>query len=187
MGTEIFFEKPGSQGAEPQPDKKWIQLLDQGWDRQAALDAAAQFQELKPQVQHAALVPRYYERVAERHHLSVMRCNVPHCNSQVITAHVPVDWLLSIGQLHSWLCMQACPHRPRCLLHSKMLSCSCNIVCHMSSCMVLTMQDAGSEYVPLQTSDRGWSDEPCMASFGMQSGYLNPSRKSWNRQCFGSY
>lgn len=49
VGTEIFFEKPGSD-TEPQPDKKWIQLLDQGWNRQAALDAAAQFQELKPQV-----------------------------------------------------------------------------------------------------------------------------------------
>ena len=51
VGTEIFFEKPGSEGTEPQPDKKWIQLLDQGWNRQAALDAAAQLQELKPQVQ----------------------------------------------------------------------------------------------------------------------------------------
>ena len=50
VGTEIFFEKPGSDGSEPQPDQKWIQLLDQGWNRQAALDAAAQFQELKPQV-----------------------------------------------------------------------------------------------------------------------------------------
>lgn len=50
VGTEIFFEKPGSDGAEPQPDKKWIQLLDQGWNRQAALDAAAQCKELKPQV-----------------------------------------------------------------------------------------------------------------------------------------
>lgn len=52
VGTEIFFEKPGSD-TEPQPDKKWIQLLDQGWNRQAALDAAAQFQELKPQVPFA--------------------------------------------------------------------------------------------------------------------------------------
>lgn len=50
VGTEIFFEKPGSGPAEPQPDKKWIQLLDQGWNRQAALDAAAQLSELVPQV-----------------------------------------------------------------------------------------------------------------------------------------
>ena len=113
VGTEIFFEKPGSAGAEPQPDKKWIQLLDQGWDRQAALDAAAQFQELKPQVQHAALVLWYYDKVVEMHHLSAMGCISPHCDSQVITAH-DVDRLLSFGQLHSWLCMQACPHRPGC-------------------------------------------------------------------------
>jgi len=50
VGTEIFFEKPGSDGAEPQPDKKWTQLLDQGWNRKAALEAAAQLNELKPQV-----------------------------------------------------------------------------------------------------------------------------------------
>ena len=50
VGPEIFFEKPGSYGAEPQPDKKWTQLLDQGWNREAALTAAAQFSELKPQV-----------------------------------------------------------------------------------------------------------------------------------------
>ncbi len=50
VGTEIFFEKPGSDGAEPQPDKKWTQLLDQGWNRKAALEAAAQLSELKPQV-----------------------------------------------------------------------------------------------------------------------------------------
>ena len=50
VGTEIFFEKPGSDGAEPQPDKKWTQLLDQGWNRQAALDAAAQLSQLAPQV-----------------------------------------------------------------------------------------------------------------------------------------
>ncbi|KAA6424811.1 MAG: sucrose phosphate phosphatase [Trebouxia sp. A1-2] len=49
VGTEIFFEKPGSDGAEPQPDKKWTQLLDQGWNRKAALEAAAQLSELKPQ------------------------------------------------------------------------------------------------------------------------------------------
>ena len=50
VGTEIFFEKPGAAGAEPQPDKKWTQLLDQGWNRQAALDAAAQLPDLVPQV-----------------------------------------------------------------------------------------------------------------------------------------
>lgn len=50
VGTEIFFEKPGSDGSEPQPDKKWTQLLDQGWNRQAALDAAAQLSQLSPQV-----------------------------------------------------------------------------------------------------------------------------------------
>ena len=50
VGTEIFFEKPGSDGTEPQPDKKWTQLLDQGWNRQAALKAAAELSELKPQV-----------------------------------------------------------------------------------------------------------------------------------------
>ena len=50
VGTEIFFEKPGADGAEPQPDKKWTQLLDQGWNRQAALNAAAQLSELAPQV-----------------------------------------------------------------------------------------------------------------------------------------
>ncbi|KAL3139446.1 hypothetical protein ABBQ38_003776 [Trebouxia sp. C0009 RCD-2024] len=49
VGTEIFFEKPGTDGAEPQPDKKWTQLLDQGWNRQAALDAAAQLPALVPQ------------------------------------------------------------------------------------------------------------------------------------------
>ena len=50
VGTEIFWEKPTSGGTEPQPDKIWMQLLDQGWNRQAALDAAAQFSELVPQV-----------------------------------------------------------------------------------------------------------------------------------------
>ena len=50
VGTEIFWEKPTSGGSEPQPDKKWTQLLDQGWNRQAALDAAAQLKELVPQV-----------------------------------------------------------------------------------------------------------------------------------------
>ena len=50
VGTEIFWEKPTSGGSEPQPDKTWMQLLDQGWNRQAALDAAAHFNELVPQV-----------------------------------------------------------------------------------------------------------------------------------------
>lgn len=60
VGTEIFFEKPGSDGAEPQPDKKWIQLLDQGWNRQAALDAAAQLKQLVPQVNAVTMLCRAY-------------------------------------------------------------------------------------------------------------------------------
>ena len=72
VGTEIFFEKPGSDGAEPQPDKKWIQLLDQGWNRQAALDAAAQLKELVPQVNPVLMYPELtYVKMKLLHCLSV--------------------------------------------------------------------------------------------------------------------
>ena len=69
VGTEIFFEKPGSDGAEPQPDKKWTKLLDQGWNRQAALDAAAQLSPLVPQV--IASMHQFYV-IAVRHALRLM-------------------------------------------------------------------------------------------------------------------
>jgi hypothetical protein len=47
VGTEIFFEH---EGASPEPDKKWIDVLNQGWDRDAAVKAAAGFPQLKMQV-----------------------------------------------------------------------------------------------------------------------------------------
>jgi hypothetical protein len=47
VGTEIFFE---ATGASPEADEEWKKELDQGWNRQAAIDAAASFSELKPQV-----------------------------------------------------------------------------------------------------------------------------------------
>lgn len=74
VGTEIFFEKPGSDGAEPQPDKKWTQLLDQGWNRQAALDAAAQLSELAPQVVTSMPVndPTLY--------IMLWGCRIGHCS-----------------------------------------------------------------------------------------------------------
>ena len=50
VGTELFFEKPGDGGKDPEPDKKWIGELDHGWDRAAVEEAAASFSELKPQV-----------------------------------------------------------------------------------------------------------------------------------------
>lgn len=46
VGTEIFFE---ATGASPEADEEWKKELDQGWNRQAAIDAAASFSELKPQ------------------------------------------------------------------------------------------------------------------------------------------
>ncbi|KAK9823869.1 hypothetical protein WJX72_006056 [[Myrmecia] bisecta] len=48
VGTEIFFE---SAGSEPQADKKWAAELDQGWNREAALAAAASIPELKAQAE----------------------------------------------------------------------------------------------------------------------------------------
>lgn len=44
VGTEIFFESAG------EADKEWGAELDQGWNRQGALDIAAGFPELKQQV-----------------------------------------------------------------------------------------------------------------------------------------
>eukprot|EP00891_Asterochloris_glomerata_P006266 jgi/Astpho2/6266/fgenesh1_pm.00088_%23_25_t len=49
VGTEIFFEKSGDGGRDPEPDKKWIGELDHDWDRAAVEEAAASFNELKPQ------------------------------------------------------------------------------------------------------------------------------------------
>jgi sucrose-6F-phosphate phosphohydrolase len=43
VGTEIFFESAG------EADREWGRELDQGWDRQGALDAAAGIPELKQQ------------------------------------------------------------------------------------------------------------------------------------------
>ena len=37
VGTEIFFE---AMGASPEANQQWNTELDQGWDRQAAIDAA---------------------------------------------------------------------------------------------------------------------------------------------------
>ena len=47
MGTEIFFE---ATGASPEANQDWKTELDQGWNRQEAIDAAAKFPELKTQV-----------------------------------------------------------------------------------------------------------------------------------------
>jgi sucrose-6-phosphatase len=55
VGTEIFFESAG------EADQEWGRELDQGWDRQGALDAAAGIPELKQQVQ-ALLKPQHVER-----------------------------------------------------------------------------------------------------------------------------
>eukprot|EP00884_Botryococcus_braunii_P008077 jgi/Botrbrau1/17270/Bobra.0015s0028.1 len=46
VGTEIFFEH---EGADAEPDRKWFEALDVGWDRDAALAAAAAFPELRLQ------------------------------------------------------------------------------------------------------------------------------------------
>ena len=50
VGTEIFFE---ATGASPEANQQWKTELDQGWDRQAAIDAAGALHDLKPQVWHA--------------------------------------------------------------------------------------------------------------------------------------
>ncbi len=47
VGTEIFFE---ATGASPEANQEWKTELDQGWNRQEAIDAAAKFSELKAQV-----------------------------------------------------------------------------------------------------------------------------------------
>ncbi len=47
VGTEIFFESAG------EADREWAAELDQGWDRQGALDAAAAIPDLKPQASAA--------------------------------------------------------------------------------------------------------------------------------------
>ena len=47
VGTEIFFK---ATGASPEANQEWKAELDQGWSRQEAIDAAAKFSELKPQV-----------------------------------------------------------------------------------------------------------------------------------------
>ena len=49
VGTEIFFE---ATGASPEANQQWKAELDQGWDRQAAIDAAGKLHDLKPQVWH---------------------------------------------------------------------------------------------------------------------------------------
>ncbi|CAL5220768.1 g2832 [Coccomyxa viridis] len=46
VGTEIFFE---ATGASPEANQEWKTELDQGWNRQEAIDAAAKFSELKAQ------------------------------------------------------------------------------------------------------------------------------------------
>lgn len=51
VGTEIFFESAG------EADAAWAAELDQGWDRQGALDVAAGISELAPQVGVTRLVP----------------------------------------------------------------------------------------------------------------------------------
>ena len=48
VGTEIFFEC--TPGSEPLPDAKWIELLNQGWDRAAVCQEAAQCQGFTLQV-----------------------------------------------------------------------------------------------------------------------------------------
>lgn len=48
VGTEIFFESGG------EADKEWAAELDQGWDRQGALDVAAGISQLAPQVRGTA-------------------------------------------------------------------------------------------------------------------------------------
>ena len=50
VGTEIFFE---AMGASPEANQQWKTELDQGWDRQAAIDAAGRLHDLEPQVWHA--------------------------------------------------------------------------------------------------------------------------------------
>ena len=47
VGTEIFLDV---QSASPQPVGAWVTKLDQGWDRQRILEAAAQHKQLKLQV-----------------------------------------------------------------------------------------------------------------------------------------
>lgn len=48
VGTEIFFE---ATGASPEANQEWKKELDQGWNRQEAIDAAANFPDLKTQVE----------------------------------------------------------------------------------------------------------------------------------------
>lgn len=48
VGTEIFFE---ATGASPEANQEWKKELDQGWNRQEAIDAAAKFPDLKTQVE----------------------------------------------------------------------------------------------------------------------------------------
>lgn len=51
VGTEIFFEHTGE---DPEPDKKWFDTLERGWNRDAAIEAAAGFPQLKLQVSHVS-------------------------------------------------------------------------------------------------------------------------------------
>jgi len=50
VGTEIFYEATAE--SEPVPDPKWIELLNQGWDRSAVVECAAQLSGLSLQVHH---------------------------------------------------------------------------------------------------------------------------------------
>lgn len=63
VGTEIFFEKSGDGGRDPEPDKKWIGELDHDWDRAAVEEAAASFNELKPQVIRLSVYKRACKRL----------------------------------------------------------------------------------------------------------------------------
>ena len=53
VGTEIFLEVSSPS---PQPDDAWVKKLDQGWDRQGILDAAAKHSQLKLQVRPGSLL-----------------------------------------------------------------------------------------------------------------------------------
>jgi len=49
VGTEIFYEATAE--SEPVPDPKWIELLNQGWDRSAVVECAAQLSGLSLQAE----------------------------------------------------------------------------------------------------------------------------------------
>jgi hypothetical protein len=53
VGTEIFFE---ATGASPEADEAWAAELDRDWNRPKAIEIAASFSELSPQVRQLLLV-----------------------------------------------------------------------------------------------------------------------------------